>query len=418
MSRINVNQNETNIINNRRRHAHRVNYHHFLTLIILFAGLNTLFAEDVILSPGTPADAGMDANVLDAAVGIYKHAIENDWSRGAVLFAARKGIVVVNEAVGWRDKEKGLPMTRNAMFRMASNTKPVIAAAISILVEDGKLSYDDLVRQHIKSFDNYRSGHITVHHLLTHTSGFRIKPIFFKPLIQKSKKHPNAPNLRLEVDRFGEVGASVPVGTTYSYSNAGYNTLGALIEKISEKPLEEFLKEQIYIPLGMTDSYHHEIEGKLDGKLSRMSVVYYKNDDGTWRTGWEPGESPQYPFVRASGGMISTAMDYAIFCQTFLNGGSYKDVRILRPETIDIITKPHTKSIYSPEKRDTLTGFYGYGWHVTRQGVITHRGSDGTAAWVDPDNELIVLVFTQSPCTKNKRAASRFMKLVQAAIYE
>ena len=129
------------------------------------------------------------------------------------------------------------------------------------------------------------------------------------PLIQKSSKHPDAPKLLLEVQRFGDVGVKEPVGTTYSYSNAGYNTLGALIEIASGKPLEVFLKERIYAPLGMVDSYHHEVADKLDGKLERMSVVYYKRQ-GNWVEGWKPGNQPQYPFVRASGGMISTAMDY------------------------------------------------------------------------------------------------------------
>jgi len=192
----------------------------------------------------------------------------------------------------------------------------------------------------------------------------RIGPIFFSPLIQKSVEHPDAPNLRLEVNRFGEVGATEPVGTTYSYSNAGFNTLGALIEIASGKPLEMFLNERIYKPLGMVDSYHHEIAEKLDGKLDRMSVVYYKRN-GKWREGWKPGNPPQYPFVRASGGMISTAMDYAIFCQMFLNGGIYNGKRIISEEAVKTMTSPQTASIYSSEELENRTRFYGYGWTVS-----------------------------------------------------
>ena len=387
----------------------------FIVLIsILFFAYN-LLAQDVTLSTGNPAEVGMDENILKAGVNMFKEAVEKDALRSAVLLVARKGKVVLHEAIGWKDKKKGIPIKKDAMFRMASNTKPIVATGISILVEEQKLSFNDYVRKHIASFDNYKSGAIKIHHLLTHTSGFRIRPIFFRPLIQKSSRNPDAPNLLLEVQRFGDVGITEPVGTTYSYSNAGYNTLGALIEVASGKPLEVFLKERIYAALGMVDSYHHEVADKLDGKLERMSVVYYKRQ-GNWVEGWKPGNPPQYPFVRASGGMISTAMDYAIFCQMFLNSGIYNGKRILKEETVKLMTTAHTASIYLPEERATRESFYGYGWSVSKEGVFSHGGSDGTLAWVDPTNELIVLVFTQSPGERNLR--NRFFELVQVSIFE
>jgi CubicO group peptidase (beta-lactamase class C family) len=165
----------------------------------------------------------------------------------------------------------------------------------------------------------------------------------------------------------------------------------------------------------MVDSYHHEVAEKLDGKLERMSVVYYK-EEGKWVEGWKPGAPPQYPFVRASGGMISTAWDYAVFCQMFLNGGVYNGKRILKEETVELMTSPQTASIYTPEERMRQEQFYGYGWSVSKEGVFSHSGSDGTAAWVDPDKELIVLVFTQSPAEID--AGPRFLELVRTSISE
>ncbi len=304
-------------------------------------------------------------------------------------------------------------MEKDTMFRMASNTKPVIATGISILVEEEKLDYIDNVRKYIPAFDNYRSGFIKIHHLLTHTSGFRIRPIFFSPLIQKSAEHPRAPNLQLEVARFGLTGADEIPGTTYSYSNAGFNTLGALIEIASEKPLEVFLDERIYTPLGMDDCYHHEVAEKLDGKLPRMSVVYRKEKEA-WIPAWTPGDPPQYPFVRASGGMISTARDYAVFCQMFLNGGIYNGKRILKEETVKLMTSPHTASVYTPEERERRERFYGYGWSVSKDGVFSHGGSDGTAAWVDPEKKLIILIFTQTRGGGELREP--FVEMVNASI--
>ena len=385
-----------------------------LSLLLLFTP-SFLLAQDITLTTGTPQDVGMDKDILNAGVKLYENAINADELKGVVLLVSRNGKVVLHEAIGWRNKEQKLPVKKDTMFRMASNTKPVIATAISMLVEEKKLSYDDNVRKYIPSFDNYRSGFIKIRHLLTHTSGLRIYSLFITPLMEKSEAHPDAPNLKLEVARFGEIGAEEIPGTTYSYNNPGFNTLGALIEIASGQELEVFLKERIYEPLGMVDSYNHEVAEKLNGKLNRMSVVYDKTKDG-WNVRWKPGDPPDFPFVRASGGMISTAWDYAIFCKMFLNKGIYNGKRILKPETIQLMTSPQTASIYSEKEKEQRDSFYGYGWSVSKDGVFSHGGSDGTFAWIDPKHQIIGLIFTQSPGGKNPK--DKFMELVKGSIIE
>ena len=304
------------------------------------------------------------------------------------------------------------------MFRMASNTKATIATAISILVQERKLSWDDPVRDHIASFDNYRGGFMQIRHLLNHTSGFRIGSLFLEPYTQPSAAHPDAPTLQLEVAKYGPVGAEVAPGTSYSYSNPGFNTLGALVEIASGQSLESFLDERIYTPLGMNDSYNHELAEKLEGKLSRMGAVHYQRDSvtGEWIPAWQPGDPPQVPFVRASGGMISTAMDYAVFCQMFLNGGIYGGKRILEERTVERMTSDtyYAGGEFDPE-RGARVG-YGMGWAVARDGTFSHTGSDGTAAWVDPNEDLIVLVLTQTPRGGNPR--DKFFEVVRASILE
>jgi len=384
------------------------------SLLLTFT-LSTLFAQDITLSISTPQDVGMDQDILKAGVKLYEKSINEDELKGVVLLVARNGKVVLHEALGWRNKEQKLPMKKDTMFRMASNTKPVIATAISMLVEADKFSFDDNVRKHTPSFDNHRSGFIKIRHLLTHTSGFRINSLFLNPLMEKSEQYPDAPNLQLEVARFGEVGAEEIPGTTYQYSNPGFNTLGALIEIASGQELEAFLKKQIYQPLGMIDSYNHEIAEKLDRKLNRMSVVYRKRNEG-WRIDWKPGDPPTLPFVRASGGMISTAWDYAIFCQMFLNKGIYNGKRLLKPVTVDLMTSPQTTHIYSKKEREQRDSFYGYGWSVSKDGIFSHGGSDGTFAWIDPNHQIIGLIFTQSPGGKNWR--DKFMNLVNESIID
>jgi len=360
------------------------------------------------LEAGVPADVDMSAAVLDAGASLLRDAVEHDGLRGAVILVARRGRVVLHEAYGWRDEAKKIPMCRDSLFRMASNTKPVVATAILQLVEAGKLDLDDEVRKHLPSFDNPKARTITVRNLLAHTSGFRIRPIFIRPLLEKSDETPDAPSLRAEVRRFGRIGAKVEPGTSYAYSNAGYNTLGALVEVASGMPLKRYLSEKIYQPLGMKDSCNHESDADHD----RMSAVFRGGGEG-WRISWRPGGRPDYPFVRASGGMISTAWDYAIFCQAYLNGGIHAGQRLLESKTVRLATEPHTRSTFPAEVRDDPDrSFYGLGWKV-RRGVFSHGGSDGTHAWVDPHRELIGIVFTQSPGGKNPR--EQFARVVHAA---
>ena len=302
-----------------------------------------------------------------------------------------------------RDEERGLPMERNTLFRMASNTKPVVATAIAQLVEEGKLSYDDLVREYMPEWDNYRAGFITIGHLLSHSSGLRIPTLFLQPLGEN-------PTLQSESARFGAIGAEVAPGESYSYNNPGYNTLGALVEIASGQLLEDRLMATVYGPLGMEDSYNHRAEHPVGGNLDRMGAVYYqRGPDGDWAPGGTPGGPVAFPFARASGGMISTTGDYAIFSQMFLNGGAYDGVQILAPESVEMMTSP--KIHIAGEGEDA--SYYAYGWRLA-DGTFGHGGSDGTNAWLDPEREIIGLVFTQTP--RGDNPLERFRELVNLSI--
>ena len=397
----------------RHSHAHMPSrFSRAVTVVAALALATPLAAQGTVITRASPAEAGMSEGVLAGGVALYEEAIERGDLVGAVLLVARDGKVVLHEALGWRDKARGIPMERNTLFRMASNTKPPVATAIATLVEDGELAYGDLVREHMPSWDNYRAGFINVGHLLSHASGLRIPTLFLQPYMEPSAEHPDAPTLQLEAARFGAVGAEAIPGTTYSYNNPGYNTLGALVEIASGMPLDEYLDREIYTPLGMDDSYHHEVAEKMDGKLDRMGVVYYERDgEGGWMPGWTPGDPPQVPFVRASGGMISTADDYVIFCQMFLNGGVYDGKRILSEESVELMTSPRIRT--NPGSEGPAR-YYGYGWSVSEDGVYSHGGSDGTDAFVDPSRNLIVLVFTQTP--RGPNPLGRFREIVNLAI--
>lgn len=377
-------------------------------VVALFVG--RLSAAET-LSPVSPADAGLSAEVLQQGVKLFAEAVERDDIRGAVVLVARDGRIALHEAVGWRNKRRESPMLPDTLFRMASNTKAVVATAVLILQEEGKLLVDDEVCKHLPAFDNEQCRGMTIKHLLTHTSGLRIPTLFVQPLLEKSDEHPDAPNLLLEVNRFAEIGPEVAPGRTYKYNNPGYNTLGAIIEVCSQQPLEEFLTDRIYRPLGMHDTSNRPVESKYD----RLSVIYARKDE-KWTVRLGQNGRTRVPFVRASGGMISTAGDYVRFCQMYLDGGTLDGVRVLSPESVAAATSPQTRSILSPEEAAKNADFYGFGWRVAADGTYSHGGSDGTFAWIDPARRLIVLVFTQSPGGKLPR--SEFIELVNSACLE
>lgn len=376
-------------------------YPPIIAAFVLIIALHLPAQEPRLLSQGTATSVGMDPAKLEQGVQLFKDAVERDDLRGAVLMVGRHGKIVLHEALGWKHHAYRLPMEKDTLFRMASNTKPVIATAVLMLETEGRLRVEDTAAKLLESFNNWKSRTITIAQLLSHSSGLRMPVIFF-PF---DAKEDNPPTLRAAVDKFGKAGPEVEPGTSYSYSNPGYNTLGAIIEAVSGMPLEDFLKNRIYDPLGMNDTLNHEDPAKLH----RMATVYRgraeKDGPVAFQQGFTPGDPPDFPVIRASGGMISTAPDYAKFLQMYLNGGTYGNVRLLPPESIRKAITPRIKS--------NENSHYGFGWMIANDGVYSHGGSDGTMAWVDPARDLFGLVFTQSPGGKNPR--DEFVKLVTSA---
>jgi CubicO group peptidase (beta-lactamase class C family) len=121
----------------------------FAALVLLLAAQSSALAAETKLTYGPPDEVEMSGEVLKAGVNLFREAVEKDELRGAVLLAARRGVIVLHEAIGWRDKERELPLEQDTLFQMASNTKPVVAAGILAFAEEGSLKLDDNVRKHI-----------------------------------------------------------------------------------------------------------------------------------------------------------------------------------------------------------------------------------------------------------------------------
>ena len=355
-----------------------------------------------------PARVNMSAGKLDEAVAIFEEAIAADNLRNVVLLVARNGKTVLHEAIGWKNMEIRLPMEPDNLLRMASNTKATVATGILILAQEKKLDLDDSIGLHLPAFDNDKCRAITLRHLLSHTSGLRIKTLFIDPLMEPSDEHPDAPSLKLEVDRFAAIGPEIRPGTSYSYSNAGFNTLGAVIEVISGQLLDEFLSERIYQPLGMKDTFHRPPAEQVD----RMSTVYQRKE-GEWSIRFTQGTEMRVPFVRASGGMVSTATDYSRFAHMYLGNGKLGRTRILTRASVREATSHQSLSAYSQQQQSRRTSYYGLGWVTGSDGAFWHTGSEGTYVWVDPQRRLVGMVLAQSPGGTLLRR--EFRELVNAA---
>jgi CubicO group peptidase (beta-lactamase class C family) len=289
---------------------------------------------------------------------------------------------------------------------MASNIKPLTAACILLLMDDGRLRLTDTVAKFLPSFNNEKSRGITIAQLLSHTSGLRIETVYY-PFADGEAR-----TLQVAVAKFGQIGPAAPPGT-FSYSNAGYNTLGAIIEIVSGQPLEAFMKSRLYDPLGMTDTLNHADTTKLD----RMASVYYGRTVGglgrgkiEFLRGFTPGDPPDIPFIRASGGLITTASDYARFLEMYRLGGVYGATRILKESTVKAATTRQTPWVQVNGQNQS----YGYGWFVEASGSFGHTGSDGTMAWVDPAREIIGMILTQSAGGNNPHA--QFKRLLAEAL--
>ena len=374
----------------------------FAIALTAAAFVTTVFANlPPVLAQGQGAPAAPAAARLDDGVELYRAAVGRDELKGVVLYVARRGEVVLHEAVGYRHQAYRLPMEKDTLFRMASNTKPVIATAVLMLAEEGKLAVSDRVSKYLPSFDNDKSREITIEQLLTHSSGLRIGPIMY-PFAEGEQ-----PTLQNAVAKFGAEGPAAPPGE-YSYNNAGYNTLGAIIEVVSGQPLEAFLVSRIYLPLGMADTLNHEDPAKLH----RMATVYRGRRQGgpggtvVFTQGFTPGDGPDFPIIRASGGMISTTSDYARFLEMFRRRGEYGGRRLLKESTVAEAITPRVKSGAQTS--------YGYGWMIRPDGSYYHTGSDGTMGWVDPARDVIGMVFTQSPGGINP--ANEFREIVNRVL--
>jgi len=402
--------------------------------------ITVLVLSTSLLLYANGAKAGMDPERLARIPVRMKAFVDQSTVAGAVMLVARHGVVASLEAVGYQDLEAKKPMKTDSIFQIMSMTKPVVAVAIMMLVEEGKVAVSDPVERHLPEFrglwvNTSKPGEkerrqvrpsrpITLRDLLTHTSGMiGNPPEGIGELYRKMHL-----TLAEAVAIYSQQPLDFEPGTRWQYSNPGIATLGRVIEVASGQPFEKFLSERIFQPLGMRDSFLFVPPEKID----RIALVYKRTDGKLQRSGGDilGGDPSQYrrgsKYSAPEFGMYSTASDLAALYQMMLNGGTYINKRLLSRASVNLMTTLHTGNI-DPAGHSTGMG-YGLAWTVVKdpqgtlqlqsEGTFGHGGAFGTQGWIDPQKDLVGVFLIQRSGGGGPDESNAFKALAAAAIVE
>jgi CubicO group peptidase (beta-lactamase class C family) len=404
-------------------------------------------AADLPKAP--PEQLGFSSERLARIGPVLKGEMEKGQYPGAVVLVARKGKVVYFESLGELDPASGKPMTKDAIFRLYSMTKPYTSVAAMMLMEEGKLRLTDPVSKFIPAFANLQVSVTTtdpytgaakyvnvpqdremnIQDLLRHTSGIVYGPYTSHPKVKElyAKEGVDWKDVTPaeQIERLAKVPLAHQPGTTFEYS-LSVDVLGRVIEAVSGMSLGQFLQQRIFDPLGMTDSAFIVPQDKVarlaqpfamdkatNTPISLLDVtVPQKNDAG-------------------GAGSVGTAMDYARFLQMLIDGGQLNGVRLLSPTTVAYMTADHLAPDLKASGVTTLpagTGF-GLGFAVRREtgrfevtgnaGEYFWAGAAGTGFYVDPKADIICVWMTQGqPGMARRYDRYLFKQMVYQAIVE
>jgi CubicO group peptidase (beta-lactamase class C family) len=338
----------------------------------------------------------MAAEPAKTIAGAVQPFVDSNTLAGAVMLVASKDKSLSLEAAGWSDLAAHKPMKTDALFWIASQSKSMTAAALMMLVDEGKVNLDDEVEKYLPEFKGQmlaverdaehvllrKPAHpITVREVLSHTSGLPFSSPMEQPTLDGLP-------LRDAVRSYAMGPLQFPPGTKYQYSNAGVNTAGRVIEVVSGMPYEQFMQERLFKPLGMKDTTFWPDKKQL----KRLAKSYKPNQD---KTGLEETTITQlrYPlsdhvnrYPMPAGGLFSTASDTAQFCRMILNGGVCDGKRVLSEEAVKQLTTRQT----APDIKDS----YGLGFSVGPDSC-GHGGAYATNMQIDRRRGMVLVWMVQ-----------------------
>ncbi len=388
-----------------------------------------------------PARVGLSAEKLGKITELMQQNVDNRAMAGAVAVVARNGRIAYFQAVGRADIETDRPMRTDTILRMASMTKPITSVAALILYDEGKIALDDPVSKFIPEFANPKvlrpgkkpgqdeaaSREITIKDLLTHTSGLtyqwdpHLGPLYKEAGITHGVISDDS-TLGEKMKRLGKIPLLHNPGEKWTYG-LSVDVLGRVVEVVSGKTLAQFMKERIFEPLEMNDTFFFVPDDKID----RLATAYAPKENGGLQPLWDQvvTEGPfsycaNHPYAgkqryySGGGGLCSTMQDYLSFCQMLLNGGQLGGRRILKEETVELMTRDHVGDLRPG------AGF-GLGVQVVRQppemaGSYGWGGFWYTTFFVDPDKKLIAICGGQLHPTGRATLNQKFTPLVYESV--
>ncbi len=345
-------------------------------IALFFSGMIASAAEG--LPHVAPEEVGLDSKALAFIDVEVQKGLEAKSMPGCVVCVGRHGKIAYLKAFGDKqvetDTEKAREMTVDTLFDMASITKPMATAtSVMVLVDQGKIDVDEKVMTYLKEFDTPEKRDITVRQLLTHTAGF----------IPDNHINNYQDGTAKSIERLlAEKPESTP-GTEFSYSDVSFQLLGILVKRVSGKSVAEFALENIYKPLGMTETMYCPNE-----ELSKRAAPTQNRELGKVH---DP-RAFLTDGVAGHAGLFSTAEDIAVYSSMMLNKGEWNGARVLTPETVKLMTT----------RNRVPRGYRGLGWDM-RSGYSSNRGQTmspqafghggftGTSLWIDPGFDLFVI---------------------------
>jgi len=412
----------------------------FLSLIIAF--ICSCSQQEKLLT-SKPEKAGLSSKRLDLIKPVMQKYVDDNKLPGMITMVARHGKVVSFEKYGLMDI--GKPMQFDAIFRIASMTKPITSIAVMMLYEEGYFQLDDPVAKYIPEFRNLKvfstmdkSGMkliaqikpMTIRNLLTHTSGLASgggdTPI---DSIYRVADLSNG-TLKDMINKLANIPFLYQPGTRWNYSRSS-DVLAYLVEVISGKPFDAFLKERIFKPLKMKDTEYYV----PSEKLARVAAVYSLADSVGIKKLMNPeinNVSIPVKFLSGNGGLFSTVSDYMIFSQMLINKGVYNGKRLLKSKTVDLMTSNQISNVIMPNDNffgPMLSGMgYGLGFAVLIDNNQTNGiGSNGSYWWagtantyfyIDPKKDLILIFMTQFVPNFYYPICKEFRELVYKSIVD
>lgn len=388
--------------------------------------------------PTTQAEeVGLSTERLRRIHTTMQHYIDNGQIAGAVTLVARKGRVVHFQAHGLVDVESKKPMTTDTIFRMASSTKPVTAVAIMMLMEEGKVRLNDPVARFIPEFKDMKVAvtkpgesevelvpakrAITIRDLLTHTSGLGSGGASSKEISKLLRAKKPTDTLADFIPRLATVPLDFQPGTQWRYSGlAGMDVLGRVVEIASGLTFDQFLRQRLFDPLGMKDTFF----ALPEDRQTRLAPTYRRTAKGLEKSDLLRGLFGKAYFSGA-GGLASTAEDYFRFAQMLVNGGRLNGERLLSPRTVELYSSNHVGDMFAGQLgRPPGIGF-GFGVEVVQDAVKAGwRRSNGSYGWdgafgttfiVDPKEQMVAVLMVQTP---NRTLHRDFENAIRQAIVE